>query len=210
MAAGSDGARRTQAERRAETRAALLDAAVDCLVSEGYARLTTRRIAERAGVSQGILMHYFPTKSTFLVEAIRHVAGSLVAEAVGDGRLARLGGQDRWEELLDVAWRIHTGATFQAGIELWSAARTDPTLREALRDLERDVTGMVRDVAVSLLPQESARSDFAHLVDGGLATLRGMAMLQPVTDPDQLEQRWQATKRMLLGAMRAMQQPTGP
>jgi AcrR family transcriptional regulator len=209
MAAGSDGARRTQAERRAETRAALLDAAVDCLVAEGYARLTTRRIAERAGVSQGILMHYFPTKSTFLVEAIRHVAGSLVAEAVGEGGMGGLGEHDRWEGLLDMAWRIHTGATFQAGIELWSAARTDPALRDALRDLERDITGMVREVALTLLPQEAARPEFAHLVDGGLATLRGMAMLQPVTDPDQLEQRWQATKRLLLSAMRALELPAG-
>ena len=69
--------RRTQAERRAASRAALLDAAVECLIKDGYAHLTTRRVAERAGVSQGTQMHYFPTKTQFLTEAIRHVAQRL-------------------------------------------------------------------------------------------------------------------------------------
>ena len=68
---------RTQAERRAASRAALLEAAVDCLIKDGYANLTTRRVAERAGVSQGTQMHYFPTKTQFLTEAIRHVAQRL-------------------------------------------------------------------------------------------------------------------------------------
>ena len=42
-------ARRSQAERSTATREALLDAAIDCLVEEGYASTTTSRVAERAG-----------------------------------------------------------------------------------------------------------------------------------------------------------------
>ena len=38
--------RRTQAERRAATRGALLDATIDCLVEFGYANTTTNRIVE--------------------------------------------------------------------------------------------------------------------------------------------------------------------
>ncbi len=72
--------RRTQAERRATTRAALLDAALDCLVQDGYAGLTTRNVADRAGVSQGTQMHYFPTRAEFVAEAVRHVAVKLVHE----------------------------------------------------------------------------------------------------------------------------------
>jgi AcrR family transcriptional regulator len=51
--------RRTQAERRESTRTALLDAAVECLIDEGYAAVTTRGVAERAGVSQGAQQHHF-------------------------------------------------------------------------------------------------------------------------------------------------------
>ena len=43
--------------------AALLDAAIESLIDDGYAAMTTRRVSERAGVSQGAQQHYYPTKS---------------------------------------------------------------------------------------------------------------------------------------------------
>jgi len=39
--------RRTQEERRAATRAALLDATIECVVEDGYAGTTTTRVVER-------------------------------------------------------------------------------------------------------------------------------------------------------------------
>ena len=53
--------RRTQAERREETRTALLDATIECLVEFGYAKTTTGRIADLAGVSRGAQIPYFRT-----------------------------------------------------------------------------------------------------------------------------------------------------
>src|SRR5436190_18849808 len=72
--------RRTQAERRATTRTALLDATIDCLVEEGYAGTTTTRIVERAGVSRGAQVHHFPTKAELVAEAVRHLAGKRIEE----------------------------------------------------------------------------------------------------------------------------------
>ncbi|MES1973223.1 MAG: TetR family transcriptional regulator [Pseudomonadota bacterium] len=46
--------------------AAVLDAAVQVLTSEGAQRLTTARVAERAGVSVGSLYQYFPNKAAIL------------------------------------------------------------------------------------------------------------------------------------------------
>jgi AcrR family transcriptional regulator len=57
MQATQPATRRTHAERRETTRLALLDAAVACLMEDGYAALTTRKVAERAGVSQGAQQH---------------------------------------------------------------------------------------------------------------------------------------------------------
>src|SRR5205085_11569989 len=92
IAAASPSRRRTQAERRATTRTALLDAAMACLIEEGYANLTTRNVAERAGVSQGTQMHYFPSRETFLAEVVRHVTLKLVDELrEQDGLRARSG-----------------------------------------------------------------------------------------------------------------------
>jgi AcrR family transcriptional regulator len=55
-------ARRSQAERSAATRDALLDATIVCLVEDGYANTTTSRVAERAGVSRGAHLHHFQTR----------------------------------------------------------------------------------------------------------------------------------------------------
>ncbi|WP_281258492.1 TetR family transcriptional regulator [Sphingomonas fennica] len=46
--------------------AAILDAAVQVLTSEGAQRFTTARVAERAGVSVGSLYQYFPNKAAIL------------------------------------------------------------------------------------------------------------------------------------------------
>ena len=46
--------------------AAVLDAAVQVLQTEGAVRFTTARVAERAGVSVGSLYQYFPNKASIL------------------------------------------------------------------------------------------------------------------------------------------------
>lgn len=46
--------------------AAILEAATQVLASEGAARFTTARVAERAGISIGSLYQYFPNKAAIL------------------------------------------------------------------------------------------------------------------------------------------------
>src|SRR5260370_2151944 len=64
--------RRTQAERTAATRGALLDATFDSIVELGYGATTTTEVAHRAGVSLGALLHHFPTKAELLSAAVGH------------------------------------------------------------------------------------------------------------------------------------------
>ena len=60
---------------------AILEATVQVLLEAGKGRLTTTRVASRAGVSVGTLYQYFPNKSALLQAALkRHMDG--VAEAV--------------------------------------------------------------------------------------------------------------------------------
>src|SRR5207245_10461503 len=65
--------RRSQEERREATRGAVLDATVECLAERGYAGTTTTRIASRARVSRGALLHYYASKVELLTSAIEHI-----------------------------------------------------------------------------------------------------------------------------------------
>ena len=59
--------RKTPIQARSEaTVAAIQEAAIQVLLADGLARLTTTRVAERAGVSVGTLYQYFPNKEALL------------------------------------------------------------------------------------------------------------------------------------------------
>lgn len=71
--------------RSAATINAIFDATIQVLLKDG-ARLTTTRVAERAGVSVGTMYQYFPHKQALLHAILkRHLDGILAAiEAAGD------------------------------------------------------------------------------------------------------------------------------
>ncbi len=189
--------RRTQAERRAATRTALLDAAIDCLAEEGYAKTTTRRIAQRAGVTPGALQHHFATRAELLGQARRHL-GSKVAQKMFEDRPADIASlRQRTEHQLDRWWDLLTGPRFAAMVELWLAARTDAELREQLAEAERDGARLAAGATRIVYPELSDRPGFAQLISTGQATMRGLAMLRFV-DEKGADEAWPATRAHLL------------
>ena len=168
--------RRTQAERTASTRAALLDATVDTLVDKGYRRTTTTDVARRAGVSPGALLHHFPTKADLLAAAVGHLF---------DQRLTDFGkvmadlpeSAARGDAAIDVLWSMFSGPTFTAWLELWVAARTDPELRAAVTTVDRDFVRASEEVFREVFAEETlANPDLPRYAVATVFTfLTGMA-----------------------------------
>jgi AcrR family transcriptional regulator len=64
---------------RAAAEEALLDAAERLLADAGYAAVTTRRLAEEAGVNHGLVHYYFGSNENLLVRALERFTERLIA-----------------------------------------------------------------------------------------------------------------------------------
>src|ERR1700752_1956210 len=63
---------------RATASEALLDAAERLLVDVGHAGITTRRLAEEAGVNHGLVHYYFGSNEQLLVRALERFTERLI------------------------------------------------------------------------------------------------------------------------------------
>jgi AcrR family transcriptional regulator len=189
-----------RAAQREATRRALLDATVQCLLEEGYAGLTTRRVAERAGVAQSTLMHYFPTRDEFLIEAITHIALRLLDDALDNIDLAALRSPEHRAKVLDQAWREFSAPESLAAAQLWSAALAEPELAATLRDLEQRLSAILAATATTLFPDQARDPRFPALLDGTIALIRGLVIEIPIWGREAVDARWQAIKPILIDA----------
>lgn len=68
----------TTTPARVEATEALLDAAEAMLVDVGYAAITTRRLAERAGVNHGLVHYYFGSMEDLLLRVVERFTDQLI------------------------------------------------------------------------------------------------------------------------------------
>lgn len=190
--------RRTRAQQRAQTRRALINATIGCLEREGYGALTTRRVAELAGVAQSTLMHHFETREALLVEAVGALALRLADDALAEIDLAALHQPEHREAVLDQAWREFTSPQALAAAQLWIAAWSEPELAAALRDLERRINTILASIARMLFPAHAADPRFPALIDGAVSLIRGLVMAIPISGRDVVDARWRTIKPLLL------------
>src|SRR3990167_5810843 len=115
----------------------ILDAAVQSLIERGAARTTTLEVQRKAEVSRGALLHPFPTHADLLsaavIDLVRRNEQS-VFELLDKLQSA----PDAVERAIRALALMMAQPPFMAELELWTLARTDEGLREALLKVERD------------------------------------------------------------------------
>jgi AcrR family transcriptional regulator len=183
-----------------QTRQRVLDAAIECLVGDGYAAASTVRIAERAGVSRGALMHHFQSRETLVAAAVEHLAQRRGAELAQRGRDLPAG-SERIAAALDLLWDSFSGDLFKATLELWTAARTDPGLRLLVEDAERRTgRGQLELFGRLLGPDSTRHTDFEEQVQFAVGAMRGLAVLDSFhADPHARARHWAFTRTQLVG-----------
>jgi AcrR family transcriptional regulator len=171
-------ARRTQAERRAETRARLLEATIECLIEDGYAGTTIRHVTERAGVSQGAQSHHFPHRVDLVASAFEHLAEQRIdryADRVGTlskGRSVRL------RALLDLLWEDFSSPLFTVAAKLWVASADDPELRERLIPVEQNIYRATAEVARQVAGELGEEPGFDRKLAVAMNTVAGLALVR--------------------------------
>ncbi|MGD1058581.1 MAG: TetR family transcriptional regulator [Solirubrobacteraceae bacterium] len=175
--------RRSQAERSAATRDALLDATIACLVEDGYANTTTSRVAERAGVSRGAHLHHFQTRQALVAAAMERLAERRGAELLAAAEDLPEG-RERLVQGLDLLWASYANPLFQAALDLWSHARTDADLRERLVPVERRLDRQTLAITRQLFPAIAEQPDFDRLIEMAVSTIRGLALLDTLHPGD--------------------------
>lgn len=190
--------RRTQAERSAATREALLDATIACLVEDGYAATTTSAVALRAGVSRGAHLHHFQTRTALVAAAMQQLADRRQEAALA--AVEQLpAGAERLPAGLDLIWSLYASPLFHAALDLWSHARTDPELRAELVPVERELDRQTLMLVRRVFPDQADRPDFDRLVQLSIATARGLTLLDVVRPgADRNSRQWERLRPLLV------------
>jgi AcrR family transcriptional regulator len=175
---------RSRTERSADSRALILDAAVACLVSDGYAGASTLAVQARAGVSRGRLLHHFPSREGLLVAAASHLVNEMLAEAAEQAEHLDVADPvERVERCVELNWALFQRPPFWAAMELWNAARTDEALRTALRAEERRLNQAIRAAADRIWgPAAKANPRYPVLRELLFTSMRGVAIAYSFED----------------------------
>ena len=118
--------------KRGETRERLLVAARNCLADEGYAGLSTRRVAARAGAPLSQIHYHFGSKRTLVLALFEHLNAELLE------RQSRMYGQDaplwkRWAQACDFLDEDLKSGYVRVLQELVAAGYTDDEIAKRVR-----------------------------------------------------------------------------
>ncbi|TDT17806.1 TetR family transcriptional regulator [Ilumatobacter fluminis] len=162
----------TQAERRAATRATLLDAAAEVLVERGLAGFTTTAVTDRAGVSNGALFRHFPTRLDLIAATVEHVLVRL--RTTYETTFGDLPDRPDVETLLDLLWSAMSDTQFGAVLEVYTQARTDTDLLAAIHPIVAEHGDYVNALTARVAATLGDGTDTAPLA--GLGSLAILAM----------------------------------
>lgn len=148
----------------------LIDATIGAIHEHGFADTTVSRISARAGVSTGIVHHYFRGKDDLLEATLRAIAAALRRDTTD--RLARARSpRERIDAVIDsnLAPDRFTPEAVSAWLAFWSQVPTSAQLARIQRIIMQRVHSNLVHALRALVPGEQAQKIAAGLgilIDG--------------------------------------------
>jgi AcrR family transcriptional regulator len=151
----------------------LIEATARCLAERGHAETSVREVCARAGVSPGLVRHYFGGIDTLIAETYRSI-GSQVSETLAAALdRAEAAPEARLRAFIDASFRppVLDPDLLSIWLSFWSLVRRD----DAIRQVHRDVYAAYRQRLEGLITNAAEARKLR--VDAALAALAFTAML---------------------------------
>ena len=184
-----------QQRKSAQTRNAILEAAIECLERFGYARTTTQLIAQTARISRGAMLHHYATKQEMIVSLVDYIFHRRL-ERLAAG-IKGLSEAERVHEQagLEVYWQGLLSREFAAYLELLVASRTDTELAAIFLPRAQRYDATEREDVVKMFPEwQRAHDRYLAAMDFCIATNYGLLLNRDVWED---EARRRNLRRML-------------
>lgn len=164
------------------TPARVVDAAIACILEEGFYRASSNEIARRAEVTWGVIQYHFGTREALLLAVLQRAAaelqGYLNTPIQGDTLAERV------NQLGDIVWGYYGRPEFLAYMQVMLNLSHDPTTEgqtlAAMNDNQihvgQSLPKLLRDVIGDAVPDD--HPDSTRLGTYLFAALRGMAIDQ--------------------------------
>lgn len=180
--------RRTNLERRTETRTRLLESAAEVFARHGYAAASVSEIVDVAGCSTGALYAHFEGKSDLFLslmdEAIPgwgayYGQGVDAAESLDDALCVVA---ERWTELLDNGPQV-----WMLFLEFWSVAMRDSSLLPEFAERYSDIRAVMAKLIAGTAKQfELELNESVETLAAIVTALADGLALQRLANPDQV------------------------
>ncbi len=170
-----------QQRKSIQTRIAILEAAIDCLETHGYARTTTQMIAARARISRGAMLHHYATKQELVEAVIDYTFFKRMEQFVaGIGDLSEQA-RVREQAGIELYWQSVCTREFAACLELAVAARTDAELRDIYLPKARRFSQVERETVLKAFPEWQDKLPVYELaMDFCIASMEGLLLNREV------------------------------
>ncbi|MFZ1176507.1 MAG: TetR/AcrR family transcriptional regulator [Mycobacterium sp.] len=167
--------RRTNAPRKRgdDTRAKIIDETVRCIMEEGFSAATAKHVAERAGVTWGVIQYHFGDRNGLLMAVVDDGVARLV-DSLSSAEVSELPLRERIEVVVDTAWSCYSSPTSMAAFEILRATRGGPgeASRRHLLDMNSAIGKLGR-----LITEDPANDGVAEVI---WAALRGVVLVQMI------------------------------
>jgi len=133
-----------ETEARQDPRQALMDAAERMLVEVGHAGITTRRLAQEAGVNHGLVHYYFGSMENVLAETLDRFTERLI-ERQRAMYAAPVPFIEKWRTAMNYMDLDHESGYQKIWLELHALAWNNPDLRARVAAVTGEWRAVVRE-----------------------------------------------------------------